>query len=103
MQRRVLLIAFYSIALCATILSVSREEMVKPLHDMDRDRREFFRSLGRCVGVGSLGLIGGALITKKGPRQAEECFNRGICAPCSKVKGCGLPQALSYRQARRKQ
>jgi len=67
--------------------------------DLVESRREFFRAAGRYSLLGLLAL-GGALAIRKGPGR-EQCINDGICAGCGAFANCGLPQALSARQAGR--
>lgn len=61
-------------------------------------RREFLRTCGRWFGLGGLGLVGGAVATKRKGVGSEDCTNRGICGNCSRVVDCRLPQALSFRE-----
>ncbi|MHB9025583.1 MAG: hypothetical protein ACYC7E_15670 [Armatimonadota bacterium] len=60
-------------------------------------RREFLRSLGRYLALGVLVGGTGALALRRDP---EKCVNRGICSGCSSFTDCGLPQALSAKQAK---
>jgi hypothetical protein len=48
--------------------------------------------------LGALGLMGGTLAARAG-RNDGRCINSSVCGRCPAVSGCGLPQALSYRQA----
>jgi hypothetical protein len=62
-------------------------------------RREFFRAAAR---YGCLGLLGA--VTAVGTQKSlsgQQCVNRGICAGCAAFSGCGLPQALSAKAAKR--
>jgi len=63
------------------------------------ERREFLRSALRYLALGLLGAGGLALTT----RRRENCERAFICRGCSAVDGCGLPQALSFKQAMGKQ
>jgi len=69
-------------------------------------RREFLRSFGRNVALGVLGLLTVALVRRNGVRGAglegQQCVNRGVCRGCGVFEDCGLPRALSARQALRK-
>jgi len=62
------------------------------------ERRNFLISLGRYLVLGMLGLGFGALFM----RNPEKCINAGICRGCSAFRTCGLPQALSAKQAMQK-
>jgi hypothetical protein len=61
-------------------------------------RREFFRAAAR---YGVLGLISAAGWLVARPRRlgGQSCVNRGICSSCGVFAECGLPQALSAKQA----
>lgn len=58
-------------------------------------RRKFLQSALRFLALGALGFGTGALITRRG----EKCINSGICRGCAAFRDCGLPQALSAKQA----
>lgn len=58
-------------------------------------RREFFRGFARLFLAGGAIAGAGALSTRKG----ETCTNQGICSGCPGYEGCGLPQALSRKEA----
>ncbi len=63
-------------------------------------RREFFRLCGRAfaLGIGAIGagrLIGRRQVVATG----QTCVHQGICAGCGQALVCGLPPALSRRQA----
>lgn len=61
----------------------------------NEQRRDFLRRLVR--GALLAGLLGGtAALTA---RDRETCTNRGICRGCAAYDDCGLPQALSAKQA----
>jgi hypothetical protein len=64
-------------------------------------RREFFRAVGR---YGLLGLLSVAAWLGVRPRRldGQRCVNQGICSGCVVFAGCGLPQALSAKQAKGK-
>lgn len=90
------------------------------------DRREFFKTVLRISALGGLSLLGVKAMrgaagsgaggaapagrseaagdaaggTAGGPLSGQTCTADWICARCASVPGCGLPQALSYRQAR---
>ncbi len=63
----------------------------------DENRREFLRSILRWTLVGGA-VAGGVALTRK---KGETCVNQGICRGCAAFEGCGLPQALSAKEARR--
>ncbi len=62
--------------------------------------------LARTLRYATLGLIGagGAGAFSKRRRLAGEnkCANRGICRGCETLEDCRLPQALSLKQALKK-
>jgi len=64
-------------------------------------RREFFRAAARYA---SLALVSAAAGLAARPRvpNGQQCVNRGICSSCAIFTDCGLPQALSAKQARQK-
>lgn len=72
--------------------------------DPKQSRREFFRSGARVAALGVLGAVA-ALLGRRafnGPGQAvgkQTCSNQFICSGCASFDGCGLPQALSRREA----
>jgi hypothetical protein len=57
-------------------------------------RRTFLRN----AALGGLAAVTGVLVARQG-RQA--CVNNGICRGCAAYDECGLPQALSAKQAAR--
>ncbi|MGP8201659.1 MAG: hypothetical protein ACLQU4_19385 [Limisphaerales bacterium] len=63
-------------------------------------RRQFFRDGLRYLALGGLAAVSGKLVARQGVRPAGEvCVNAGICRGCEAFEDCGLPQALSARQA----
>ena len=64
-------------------------------------RREFFRAAAR---YGLLALVSAAACLAARPRglAGQRCVNRGICSSCGLFADCGLPQALSAKQAKEK-
>ena len=63
-------------------------------------RRELFRAAGRGVALAALAAVGGLLTARGRSRlSGEECTNGGICRGCPAIGDCGLPQALSAKQA----
>jgi hypothetical protein len=71
------------------------------LPDEVESRREFFRA---AVRYGLLTLVGVATYLAGRPRglSGQRCVNQGICSSCGVFAECGLPQALSARQAKEK-
>ena len=75
--------------------------------DQKMKRREFFRGLLRTAALAGLGLAGGALAARAAlpgngggaPLREQSCINRGICRGCQAFPDCGLPQALSAKDA----
>jgi len=64
-------------------------------------RREWFRSAARGAGLAALAALAAFLPRRRSDDSAagQSCANRGICRGCSALTGCGLPEALSFRQA----
>ena len=58
-------------------------------------RRHFLKSALRFLVLAALGIGTGSLIVRRG----EQCVNNGICRGCAAFTNCGLPQALSAKQA----
>jgi hypothetical protein len=72
-----------------------------PLLDEPRSRREFIRFCGRCAVLGVAATYAARLfIRRQVSLPGQSCSNRGICGNCGAYSRCGLPQALSRRQAR---
>lgn len=64
-----------------------------------QSRREMISAVLRYATLGILGVIGGAVFTKR-RRLVEEgiCVNSGICKGCGIFEQCSLPRALSEKQ-----
>jgi hypothetical protein len=64
-------------------------------------RREFFRAAAR---YGLLALVSAAACLAARPRGpgGQRCVNQGICSSCGVFAECGLPQALSAKQAKKR-
>jgi len=65
------------------------------MKDHDAKRREFLKSAVRWL---ALPVVGGG-VAAMALRKGEKCTSDFLCSSCQSSKGCGLPQALSYRQA----
>lgn len=64
------------------------------------NRREFFRGGARYTLLAGLAAVSVLLARKRGAAlPGQTCVNNSICRGCSIVGGCGLPQALSFKQA----
>jgi hypothetical protein len=68
-------------------------------------RRGLLRGAIQAVGAAALVVLTGALVRRNllaGSSAGGEppCDNRFICRGCWRLESCGLPQALSARQAR---
>lgn len=59
------------------------------------DRREFLRTLVRCLSLGGMVAGVGALASRK-PDAA--CDRRGLCAACPSAGDCPLPEAAAHRE-----
>jgi len=65
-------------------------------------RREFLRGLARGAALAAVAGASGAALAGSGKRPSgQTCINRGICRGCGVFARCGLPAALSARQATR--
>jgi len=65
-------------------------------------RREFLRGGARYALLAGLGAVSAALFKRSGGKiSGQTCINEGICSGCTAFGGCGLPQALSAKQAKR--
>ena len=69
-------------------------------------RRGLLRGAIQAAGAAALAALTGALVRRNllaGPSAAgggeAPCDNRFICRGCGRLESCGLPQALSARQA----
>jgi hypothetical protein len=69
------------------------------LPEMVESRREFVRAAVRYALLGLL-TAGAYLTARRGSLGGQTCVNRGICSGCGQFVRCGLPQALSARQAK---
>ena len=64
------------------------------------DRRNFLRACGRYGLLGVMGLSAIRLGLQSGSGGAGEiCGNSGVCRGCAVFSRCGLPGALSARNA----
>ena len=67
------------------------------------NRREFLRGGARCALLAGLAAVSALLIRKRGAGlPGQTCINEGICRACAAVGDCGLPQALSFKEATQK-
>jgi len=63
-------------------------------------RREFLRGGVRYALLAGVGTVAVSVAGRPGGRlTGQTCVNEGICRGCGVVGGCGLPQALSFKQA----
>ncbi len=64
------------------------------------NRREFLRGGARYTLLAGLAAVSALLIKRRrGALPGQTCINQSICRGCSVVGNCGLPQALSFKQA----
>jgi hypothetical protein len=63
-------------------------------------RRDFFRSGARHALLGALA-VGATILGRRSLTRLpnQTCINQGICRGCAVFVDCGLPQALSRKQA----
>jgi hypothetical protein len=63
-------------------------------------RREFLRDGARYALLAGLAAVSGLLAKRRsGALPGQTCINHSICRGCNVVGRCGLPQALSFKQA----
>jgi len=63
-------------------------------------RRQFLRDGLRYTVLGALAAVSGKLIARQAARPAGQvCLSAGICLDCEAFDDCGLPQALSAKDA----
>jgi hypothetical protein len=63
-------------------------------------RRQFLRDGLRYIMLGGLAAASGKLAARQGSRPAGQvCLSAGICRGCAAFEDCGLPQALSAKEA----
>lgn len=64
------------------------------------NRREFLRGGVRYALLAGLAAVSVVLVKKRGAAlPGQTCINASICRGCGSVADCGLPQALSFKQA----
>ena len=64
------------------------------------NRREFLRGGARYALLAGLAAVSAVLVKRSGASlSGQTCINQGICRGCGAVGDCGLPQALSFKQA----
>ena len=64
------------------------------------DRREWLRRCGRYALLGAAELTVWRLASRNQiPLSGQSCANDGVCGTCGRRASCGLPAALSRRQA----
>lgn len=69
------------------------------LHEI-HTRRQLVRRVLRGVSLAVLGVGGGAAAVKRRRLVREgKCLNQGVCRDCTVFDGCGLPRAMSVRNA----
>ena len=63
-------------------------------------RRQFLRDGIRLTVLGGLAAIGGKLAGRAAALPARQvCISAGLCRTCAVFEDCGLPSALSAKQA----
>ena len=65
--------------------------------DGEQGRREFLRSVMRCLSLTGLVSISGILWARRMSASPEECINLEICSGCPAFRECDLPLALEKR------
>ena len=63
-------------------------------------RREFLRGGVRYALLAGISAVAAVVAGKSnGRRPGQTCVNEGLCRGCGVVGDCGLPPALSFKQA----
>ena len=63
-------------------------------------RRQFLRDGLRLAMLGALAAVSGKLAGRESARPAGQvCVSAGICRGCAAFEDCGLPRALSAKEA----
>lgn len=71
-------------------------------HHGDASRREFLRGSARYALLTALGAVSAMLFKRSGGKlSGQSCIKDGICYDCTAYADCGLPAALSAKQAKR--
>jgi len=66
-------------------------------------RRDFLRNAARYSFLAGLAAVSALLVGRRAARlPGQTCINESICRGCTVVGDCGLPQALSFKQATQK-
>jgi hypothetical protein len=70
--------------------------------DEDRaNRRDFLRGGARYALLTTLAAVSATLFKHSGGKlSGQTCINEGLCSDCTAYADCGLPQALSRKQAK---
>ena len=64
------------------------------------NRREFLRDGLRVALLGGVAVVAGTLARRNSQRlPGQTRTGAGLCRGCAVVEDCGLPSALSFRQA----
>ena len=64
------------------------------------NRREFLRGGARYALLAGLVAVSAVLVKRRRlSLPGQTCISQGICRGCGAVGDCGLPQALSFKEA----
>ena len=75
--------------------------MQKTQQPRDASRRNFMRNGFRYAILAGLAVVSAVLVRRSGGKLTGQiCANQGICSGCQVYVSCGLPQALSRKQAK---
>lgn len=76
---------------------MNKTDQIRPAN-----RREFLRNGLRYALLTGLAVVSATLFKRSGGKlSGQTCINQGICSGCNAFTGCGLPRALSAKQAKR--
>ncbi len=76
-----------------------RSDMKHNLEPIAANRRNFLRDGLRVALLGGVAVVAGTLARRNSQRPGQTCTGTGLCRGCAVVEDCGLPSALSFRQA----
>ena len=74
--------------------------MKEPRLDQAATRREFLHGGARYAALAGITAVVAAIAGRRDDTlPGQTCVSNGLCRGCAVVVDCGLPQALSFKQA----
>jgi hypothetical protein len=78
--------------------------MQEPIYRRGASRREFVRDAFRYALLTGLAAVSAVLVRRRRETlPGQTCINEYICRGCTAFTDCGLPQALSAKQAQQEE